>query len=250
MNIVSWNVNGINACLRKGLLEFIEKEKADFYCFQEIKASLDKIPEKLKVLKGLHSFWFPAKKKGYSGVAVLSKKKPLAVVKGMGVEEFDDEGRVLTLEFNDFFLVNAYFPNAGDGLKRLDFKLKFNKAFQKFVEKLKKPVVIGSDFNVAHEEIDLANPKQNEGRACFTEEERSWFGRFLKDGFVDSFREFEKGGGHYSFWTYRFKSRDRNIGWRLDYFVVSEKLKRKMKNSLILKNVMGSDHCPILLKIR
>jgi len=246
MKLVSWNVNGVRASLNKGLAGFIKNERADAYLFQEVKArEAPELPE------GYHVFWHPAEKKGYSGVAVLSKKKPLSVVKGMGVEEFDVEGRVLTLEFDKFFLVNVYFPNAGDGLKRLGFKLGFNRVFENFCKKLdhKKPVIIGSDFNVAHKEIDLANPKTNADNAGFTPQERSWFDSFLKKGFADTFREFEKGAGHYTYWTYRFNARARNVGWRLDYFVASKRFVKKVKKSFILKDVTGSDHAPIVLEV-
>ena len=197
----------------------------------------------------LHSF---AKKKGYSGVSVFTKVKPISVIAGIGNEEFDNEGRVLTLEFENFYLVNAYFPHSHRKLIRLNFKLNFNKAFLKFCKNLerKKPVVVASDFNVAHKEVDLKNPKQNEKNAGFTIEEREWFDSFLKEGFIDTFREFVSDSGHFTWWTYRNNARSRNIGWRIDYFIISQGLKNHVKDSKILKDIFGSDHCPILLEIR
>ena len=250
MKIISWNVNGINACCRKGLIEFINKEKADVYCFQELKASDEKIPQEIHDLT-YNSYYLMAEKKGYSGVSIHTKQKPLSVIKGIGNEQFDREGRVLAVEFKDFFLVNAYFPHSQRELARLGFKLDFNNEFSKFVLGLekKKPVIIASDFNVAHKEIDLANPKQNKKNAGFTEEERSWFDDFLKNKYIDSFREFEKEGGHYTWWSYRNNLRERNIGWRIDYFVLSHNLKNQLKESKILSHVHGSDHCPILLGV-
>ncbi len=251
ISLISWNVNGIRAAHRKGLIDFIQKTKADVFCFQEIKADVQSIPEDVTNLEGYEKFFYSAKKKGYAGTAILTKLKPLNVVYGIGDEIFDDEGRVIILEFEDFFLVNAYFPNSQHDLKRLDFKLKFDKEIQEYLNELKakKDVVLCGDFNVAHKEIDIANPKQNEGNAGFTPEEREWMSEFLNDGYVDTFRMFTKDGGHYTWWTYRFKARERNIGWRIDYFVVNEKMKEKVKRSVILSDVSGSDHAPIQLEI-
>lgn len=248
MKIISWNVNGINAAIGKGLLDFMEKENADIYCFQEIKVSPSKIP----VIGEYESFWHPARRKGYSGVVIFSKKEPLAVMKGIENKEIDAEGRVLTLELKKFFLINVYFPHSGRDLSRIDFKLNFNKLFLEFCEKLseKKPIIVASDFNVAHKEIDLANPKQNEKNAGFTREEREWFDSFLKNGYIDTFREFNKEGGNYTWWTYRFGARKRNIGWRVDYFIISRELKENLISSEILSEVKGSDHCPIRLEIK
>ncbi len=251
ISLISWNVNGIRAAHRKGLIDFIQKTKADVFCFQEIKADAQSIPEDVTNLEGYEKFFYSAKKKGYAGTAILTKLKPLNVVYGIGDEIFDDEGRVIILEFEDFFLVNAYFPNSQHDLKRLDFKLKFDKEIQEYLNELKakKDVVLCGDFNVAHKEIDIANPKQNEGNAGFTPEEREWMSEFLNDGYVDTFRMFTKDGGHYTWWTYRFKARERNIGWRIDYFVVNEKMKEKVKRSVILSDVLGSDHAPIQLQM-
>lgn len=248
MKIISWNVNGINAAIKKGLFEFMKKEDADIYCFQEIKIS----PKKTPLIPGYESFWNPSKRNGYSGTAIFSKIKPLSVKKGIDVDEFDKEGRVITLEFKNFFLVNAYFPHSSRDLSRFDFKLNFNKNFLRFCEKLgkQKSIIIASDFNVAHKEIDLANPKQNEKNAGYTIEERNWFDGFLKKGYIDTFREFDSEGGNYTWWTYRFHARERNIGWRVDYFIISKDLKKKLVSSEILSKVMGSDHCPIRLVIK
>lgn len=251
MKIISWNVAGLRSCFSKGLLDFMKKEDADCYCFQEVKCQEDQIPESIKAMKEYLVFHTVAKKKGYSGVSIYTKVKPLKIIYGLGQDLFDSEGRVLTLEFKDFFLINAYFPHSNRELKRLDFKLDFNKHFLDFCKKLEKtkPVIIASDFNVAHKEIDLANPKQNMKNAGFTKEEREWFDSFLDYGFIDTFREFEKNPGHYTWWGYRFGLRERNIGWRVDYFVISRSLRPKLKKADILKDTMGSDHAPIMVEI-
>lgn len=250
MKIISWNVNGVNAAIRNGLLEFLKIEKADVYCFQELKATPEKLPKELSCL-GYKEYHVHAEKKGYSGVSVLTKVEPLSVIKGLEINEFDKEGRVLTLEFEKFYLINTYFPNAQPELARIDFKERFNSEFLKFVKKLeeKKPVVATGDFNVAHTEIDLKNPKANENNAGFSAQERAWMDKFISHGLVDTFRIFEKGPGHYTWWSYRFFARKKDIGWRIDYFLVSEGLKNNIKESSILKNVMGSDHCPIRLVV-
>ncbi len=252
MKIVSWNVNGLKACARKGLKNFMKEEDADVYCFQEIKTSPENIKDSLKNIDDYESYWFPAEKKGYAGIVTYAKKEPLSVEKGMGVRKFDREGRVMTLEYEEFFLINAYFPNAGRGLKRLDYKLSFNKAFLEFSEGLReeKPLIICGDLNVAHKEKDLANPSQNTDNAGFTPEEREWFTKFLKKGYIDSFREYDEEGDNYTFWTYRYNAREKNIGWRLDYFIITEELKNEMKKSYILSDVKGSDHCPIVFIIK
>jgi len=256
MKFISWNVAGLRACINKGCLDFAKKENADVYCFQEVKS------EDVPFIEGYEAHNFPAKKKGYSGTLVylrtgkdaFSKFEPyskISVKKGIGIREIDDEARVMTVEFPGFYLINVYFPHSGRDLSRLNFKLRFDKEFADYCKNLekKKPLIITGDFNVAHTELDLANPKQNMKNAGFTPEERMWFDSFLKSGFVDTFRIFTQGNGHYTWWSYRFSVRERNIGWRVDYFLVSEKLKNKVKNSKILKDVMGSDHCPIGLEI-
>lgn len=249
MKIISWNVNGINACVNKGLIDFMKRENAEIYCFQEVKATKEKMP---RLLDDYHAFHAHAQKKGYSGVSIISKIKPLSVIEGIGDDKFDSEGRTLVLEFEDFFLVNVYFPHSHRELKRLGFKLDFNKRFSEFCKSLEKvkPVIIASDFNVAHTEIDLRNPKSNEKNAGFTLDERNWFDSFLKEGFIDTFREFVKEGSHYTWWAYRNNARERNIGWRIDYFVISDSLKNRLINSSILKDTLGSDHCPISLEIK
>lgn len=248
MKIISWNVNGINSCVSKGLVDFMKRENAEIYCFQEVKATKEKMPN---IVQGYHEFHSHAHKKGYSGVSTFSKPKPLGVIEGIGDHIFDNEGRAITLEFEDYFLANVYFPHSHRELKRLEYKLGFNNKFLEFCKELekKKPVIIASDFNVAHREIDLKNPKSNEKNAGFTIEERNWFDYFLKSGFLDVFREFVKEGENYTWWSYMHDARRRNIGWRIDYFVVSEKLKDRLITSRILKDTLGSDHCPISLEI-
>ncbi|MEK6918657.1 MAG: exodeoxyribonuclease III [Nanoarchaeota archaeon] len=253
MKIVSWNINGINSSIRDGILDFIKKDDADIYCFQEVKSD-PKAAIESEVVKGkYHAFWHAAKKKGYSGLLVLTKQKPLAIIEGIGNWEFDDEGRFQALEYDDFVLVNTYFPNSREGLSRLEFKMKFNEEYLEFMKKLeketKKPLIMTGDFNVAHKEIDLANPKANEKNAGFSIQEREWFTKLLESGFVDTFREFDKSAGKYTWWTYRFGARARNIGWRIDYFVVSKKFMSKIKKSYIMPEIKGSDHAVIVLEI-
>ncbi len=249
MKLLSWNVNGIRSCASKGLLDFLTNEGADFVCLQEVKGD----PSSIDFLRLRYQVaYFPADKKGYSGVLTLYQKKPLSVLKGLGNKKFDSEGRVLTLEYKGFYLVNAYFPHTQRELLRLPYKLAFNKAFEAFCQGLqkKKPVIVAGDINVAHQEIDLRNPKPNKNNAGFTPQERAWMDRFLSLGYVDAFREFVKEGGHYTWWTWRNDARKRNIGWRIDYFLVSEELRGKLVNSQILKDVYGSDHCPVSLEIK
>ncbi len=252
MKLISFNVNGLNAAGKKGVLKFFKQENADMYCLQETKGSDKTVPREYQNLEGYHRYWHMAEKRGYSGVLTFSKEKALSVTHGVGYPETDREGRVLTLEYEKFFLINAYFVNAQAGLKRLEVKQKFNQAIMKHCEKLrkKKPVVICGDFNVAHEEIDLARPKTNHKSAGFSDEERQDFTSFLELGYIDTFREFEKESGHYSWWTMRVKTaRGNNVGWRLDYFLISEELKPNLKNSEILQEILGSDHCPVRLEL-
>jgi len=251
LRLVSWNVNGIRACWKKGFLDIFKAQKPDAVCIQEVKASEEDVPKELSYVPGYSLFHFPAKKKGYAGTAIYSRIKPLAVVYGINEKRFDDEGRTITLEFDKFYLVNAYFPNSQHGLGRLDFKLEYDKLILQYLKRLEKskPVVVCGDFNVAHKDIDLANPRQNEKNAGFTIQERDWFTDFLSKGFVDTFRMFESGAGHYTWWGYRFNLRARNIGWRVDYFAVSEPLRKNIVSSPILKDVKGSDHAPILLEL-
>lgn len=254
MKIISWNVNGIRAAVKKGFSDFIKKDRADIYCLQEIKIDdLARAKEKFD-FKDYLEFWHPAEKPGYSGTALLIKNdlSTLGVKNGLGGAVFDREGRVQTVELKKFYLINVYFPNANHELSRLGFKLDFNKQVLKYVKKLEKskPVILGGDFNVAHEEIDLARPKDNIGNPGFTDEERAWMTQFLNSGLVDTYRHINKNKIQYSWWGYRFNSRARNIGWRIDYTCVSEKLKKQVKKAFILDKVMGSDHCPVGVEIK
>ncbi len=247
--LMSWNVNGIRAAVRNGFLKFLEKYNPDILALQEIKAREDDIPLEVRYYEGYHKFFNPARRKGYAGTALFTKIEPESVSFGIGDEKFDSEGRVITAEYERFYLVNAYFPNSQHGLTRLDFKIEFDRKIHAYLNELRrsKPVVLCGDFNVAHKEIDLANPKQNEKNAGFTPEERAWMDEFLNDGYVDTFRMFTKEGGHYTWWTYRFNARARNIGWRVDYFVVSKDLVPHVKKSWIMSDVYGSDHAPIAM---
>lgn len=248
MKLISWNVNGLRAILKKGFVDWVKQEKPDVLCLQETKCSDD---DTQLDLPGYRAYWNCAQKKGYAGTATLTQIEPLAVQTGMGKPEFDGEGRLLTLEFRAFYLINVYTPNSQRTLDRLPYRMAWDKAFLAFLKRLekKKPVVFCGDLNVAHQEIDLANPKANRGEHGFTDEERAGFQRILDSGFVDTFRLFEKGGGHYTWWSQRPGVRQRNIGWRIDYFCVSKVLVPKVKASYILKDVMGSDHAPIVLEL-
>ncbi len=247
MKLLSWNVNGIRACVRNGFIDVLKKEKPDLFGLQEIKIDHESRLKAEFDFKATEEYWFPAKRPGYSGTAILSRSKAIRVVDGIGVEEFDAEGRVQTMELAKFYFVNAYFPNSQPDLKRLDFKERFNKAFLAYVKKLekKKPVVMCGDFNVARKEIDLARPKENVMNAGFTKEERYWADQFVAAGFVDTFRHLNPDKVQYSWWTYRFGARARNVGWRIDYFFVSAKIIGKVKKAFILDTVTGSDHAPV-----
>ena len=251
VKIISWNVNGIRAILEKGLLDFMRKEDADIYCFQETKSSSDIGDIAPLVLTDFEQHWHHAEKKGYSGTAIFTRIPPISISRGIDRKGFDTEGRALTLEYDEFFLVNVYFPNSGRGLGRLDFKLDFNTRLLRYIQRLrkKKEVVITGDFNVSHKEIDLARPKGNKGHAGFTEQERAWFDRMLAKGYVDTFREFTQEGGHYTWWSYLHNARAKNVGWRLDYFVINEEFRTRLIKSDILNEVLGSDHCPIRLEL-
>ncbi|OGQ86688.1 MAG: exodeoxyribonuclease III [Deltaproteobacteria bacterium RIFOXYD12_FULL_56_24] len=246
---VSWNVNGLRAVEKKGFVEIITDLNADLVALQEIKALPEQLSEAVQNIPGYTSYWFSAQKKGYAGVATYSKELPLSVIYGIDHHDHDYEGRVLTLEFNDFFFVNAYFPNSQHGLLRMDYKLRFNHDLLAFAQTLaaNKTVVICGDFNVAHKEIDLTNPKQNEKNPGFAPEERAWMDEFLAAGFVDTFRMFNQNSGQYTWWSYRFNARERNIGWRIDYFCVDAKSAERVKAAAILPEVLGSDHCPVSL---
>ena len=248
MKFVSWNVNGIRAAVKKGAMDFFDSCGADFICLQETKATRE-IVENLGWTKGLNVFAAEAVKKGYSGTAVVTPHEPKSVVYGLGMEAHDSEGRVVTLEFDDFYLTNVYTPNSQNELKRLPYRREWNQAFLERMVALEasKPVVFCGDLNVAHTEDDLANPKTNRKNAGFTDEERADFDAIVKAGFIDTFREFTQGNGHYSWWSFRSNARARNVGWRIDYFLISQALRPRLKSAEILPEVFGSDHCPVTM---
>lgn len=247
MKMISWNVNGLRACIGKGFYAFVTEESPDILALQETKMQ----PEQLEVtLPGYFAYWHSAEKKGYSGTAVFTKREPISVRNGIGLPAHDAEGRAITLEFPDFYFVNVYTPNAQDGLKRLRFRTEWEDAFLAYLLKLdaQKPVILCGDLNVAHKEIDLKNPDANRGNAGFSDEERAMLTRLIDSGFTDSFRRFyPDAAGAYSWWSYRFGARERNAGWRIDYFLVSERWMPNVYDSLIYNTVLGSDHCPVCL---
>lgn len=247
--LISWNVNGLRACMEKGFLTFFNEIDADIFCLQETKLQQGQI---FLDLPGYHQYWNYAEKKGYSGTAAFTKKEPLSVSYGLGIEKHDHEGRVITLEFERFYLITVYTPNSQDELKRLDYRMEWEDDFRNFLKKLeeKKPVILCGDLNVAHEEIDLKNPKTNRKNAGFTDQEREKMTVLLESGYTDTFRYFYPGlEGAYSWWSYRFKAREKNAGWRIDYFISSKALDYALKEALIYKDVFGSDHCPVGLII-
>lgn len=249
MKLISWNVNGIRACVTKGFLEYFNEMDADIFCIQESKLQEGQINLELE---GYHQYWNYAEKKGYSGTAIFTKEKPLNVVYGLGIEEHDKEGRVITLEFESFYMITVYTPNSKNELARLDYRMIWEDAFKNYLKTLeeKKPIIVCGDLNVAHKEIDLKNPKTNLRNAGFTEEERSKFTELLSLGFIDTFRYFYPDEvGAYSWWSYRFNARAKNAGWRIDYFLVSDSIKDKLEDAKIHSDVLGSDHCPVELKI-
>ncbi len=250
MRLVTWNVNGLRACLGKGFLDFFQRVDADVVCLQETKLQEGQIALDLP---GYQQYWNYAEKKGYSGTAVFTKTEPLSVSYGIGVEEHDHEGRVITLEFSDFYLVTVYTPNSQDGLARLDYRMKWEDDFLRYIKNLdeKKPVIYCGDLNVAHKEIDLKNPKTNRKNAGFTDEERAKMTHVLESGFVDTFRHFYPDTeGIYSWWSYRFRAREKNAGWRIDYFIVSERLTHRLEDAKIHTDIFGSDHCPVELLLK
>ena len=250
MKIISWNVNGIRAIIKKGFYDFIDEYKPDILCLQETKAHPEQVDIKLNQYP--YQFWNSAEKKGYSGTAIFSKKEPLSVKNNIGIDKHDNEGRVIAIEFEDYFLVTVYTPNSKRELLRLEYRAQeWDVDFLKYLKKLEeeKPVIFCGDLNVAHKEIDLKNPKTNKRNAGFTDEERSGFDNYIASGFIDTFREFEKGEGHYTWWSYMFNSRAKNVGWRIDYFCISQILRSKLAKSYILKDVMGSDHAPVAIEI-
>ena len=250
MKLISWNVNGIRACVQKGFLDFFKEIDADIFCIQESKMQEGQLELELE---GYHQYWNYAEKKGYSGTAIFTKQEPISVQYGIGVDEHDHEGRVITLEFPEFYMVTVYTPNSQDELKRLDYRMQWETDFLAYLKRLeeKKGVIFCGDLNVAHKEIDLKNPKTNRRSAGFTDEERGKFTEVLDAGFIDTFRHFyPELEGAYSWWSYRMNARARNAGWRIDYFCVSESLKDRLEDAKILTDVMGSDHCPVQLDLK
>jgi exodeoxyribonuclease III len=249
MKCISWNVNGLRACVQKGFMEYFYEMDADFFCIQESKLQENQIELDLP---GYYQYWNYAIKKGYSGTAVFTKREPLRVHYGIGLEEHDQEGRVITLEYDQFYLITVYTPNSKQELERLEYRMKWEDDFLAYMKTLEKnkPVIFCGDLNVAHKEIDLKNPKTNHRNAGFTDEERQKFDQLLQNGFIDTFRYFYPDLEEaYSWWSYRFKAREKNAGWRIDYFMVSDSLKGQLKKAAIHSQVMGSDHCPVELTI-
>lgn len=250
MKFISWNVNGLRACVTKGFMEFFKEIDADIFCLQETKLQEGQIDLNLE---GYYDYWNYAQKKGYSGTAIFSKNKALDVKYGIGIEEHDNEGRVITLEFEDFYFVTVYTPNSQQGLKRLEYRMQWEDDFRDYLNRLDeiKPVIMCGDLNVAHTEIDLKNPKTNRKNAGFTDDERNKFTDFLNSGFIDTYRFFNPDKeGVYSWWSYRFNARNNNAGWRIDYFCASDKLKDRLVSANIHTEILGSDHCPVELVIK
>ena len=249
LKFISWNVNGLRACYDKGFADAFNRLEADFFCLQETKMQEGQLDVQFE---GYQSYWNYAEKKGYSGTAIFSKVKPLSVTYGLGIEEHDHEGRVITLELESYYLITVYTPNSQEELRRLDYRMKWDDDFRAYLKKLeeKKPVIVCGDLNVAHKEIDLKNPKTNRKNAGFTDEERAKFTTLLESGFTDTFRYFyPEQEGIYSWWSYRFKARKKNAGWRIDYFLTSDSLKDKLRGAQIHTDILGSDHCPVELTI-
>lgn len=249
LKFISWNVNGLRACYDKGFADAFNRLEADFFCLQETKMQEGQLDVQFE---GYQSYWNYAEKKGYSGTAIFSKVKPLSVTYGLGIEQHDHEGRVITLELESYYLITVYTPNSQEELRRLDYRMKWDDDFRAYLKKLeeKKPVVVCGDLNVAHKEIDLKNPKTNRKNAGFTDEERAKFTTLLESGFTDTFRYFyPEQEGIYSWWSYRFKAREKNAGWRIDYFLTSDSLKDKLRGAQIHTDILGSDHCPVELTI-
>lgn len=250
MKFISWNVNGLRACVGKGFAESFKQLDADFFCLQETKMQEGQLDLNFE---GYASYWNYAEKKGYSGTAIFTKHQPISVSYGLGIEEHDHEGRVITLEMQDFYLITVYTPNSQDGLRRLDYRMTWEDDFLEYIKRLdeKKPVIVCGDLNVAHEEIDLKNPKSNRKNAGFTDEEREKMTKWLNSGFTDTFRYFyPEQKDIYSWWSYRFKAREKNAGWRIDYFIVSNRLQERLDNAKIHTEIYGSDHCPVELTLK
>lgn len=253
MRIISWNVNGIRAALRSGFSEWLKREDHDIVCLQEVKAGWDQVEAQFKPFKEYTIIWNAAAKAGYSGVAVLTKETPRSTCLGLGISEFDNEGRVIILEFDNFYLYNIYFPNGQRDQSRLDYKMRFYDVFLDHAEKLRKSgkaILSCGDFNTAHKEIDLKNPKANEKTSGFLPVERAWMDKFVKRGYVDTFRMFNPEPEQYTWWTYRFEARKRNIGWRIDYFFIDEEHQSLIQKAFIQSDITGSDHCPIGIEIK
>lgn len=250
MKLISWNVNGIRACVEKGFPDFFKQENADIFCLQETKLQEGQIQLDLP---GYFQYWNYAEKKGYSGTAIFTRQEPISVAYGIGIEEHDHEGRVITLELEDFYLITVYTPNSQDELARLDYRMGWEEDFLAYIKNLEKnkPVIFCGDLNVAHKEIDLKNPKTNRKNAGFTDQERAKFTHLTESGFLDTFRHFYPDlEGAYSWWSYRFQARAKNAGWRIDYFCVSEILKDRLEDAVIYKDILGSDHCPVGLLLK
>ena len=249
MKFISWNVNGLRACAGKGFSDIFKQLDADFFCLQETKMQAGQLDLEFE---GYTSYWNYADKKGYSGTAIYSKHTPMSVTYGIGIDEHDHEGRVITLEMEEFYLVCVYVPNAQDGLKRLDYRMRWEDDFLAYIKRLdeKKPVIVCGDLNVAHKEIDLKNPKTNRMNPGFTDEERGKFTTWLDNGFTDTFRHLYPEQVTYSWWSYRFKAREKNTGWRIDYFVISQRLNERIADAKIHTEIMGSDHCPVELDLK
>ena len=250
MKIFSWNVNGIRAVQKKGIIEWVLKEQPDILCLQETKAHIEQLDDELVNIPGYYSYFSSGERKGYSGVATYTKQKPLCVAHGIGIDRFDSEGRILVTEYPEFTLLNIYFPNGQKDENRLNYKMEFYDAILDYCEELKKQgkkLIISGDYNTAHREIDLKNPKENEDRSGFLPIERAWLDKFVSYGYIDTFRHLHPDEEKYSWWSYKFKARDRNIGWRIDYHFVSDNLISEVKEAEIRNDVLGSDHCPIVL---
>jgi exodeoxyribonuclease-3 len=252
MRILSWNVNGLRAVLKKGFLEWLKKEQPDILCIQETKAKEEQLPGELREVEDYHTYFTSAERKGYSGVALFTKKKPITLQDGFGIQVFDSEGRTQIVEYPGFVLYNIYFPNGKQSKERLKYKMDFYNTFLAHADRLikkGKEVVVCGDVNTAHREIDLARPKENEKISGFLPQERKWIDTFISHGFIDTFRFFTDEGGHYSWWDYKSRARERNVGWRIDYFFISRDLEGKLKRAFILADVTGSDHCPVGIEL-
>jgi len=248
LKILSWNVNGLRAIHKKGFLEWMKQEKPDILCIQETKSQIEQLPAELRAIAGYHAYFASAERKGYSGVALYTTIEPESVDYGLGIDRFDSEGRTLSADFNEFVLFSVYFPNGKASKERLQYKMDFYDSFLEYVNKLKmegRNIIVCGDVNTAHKEIDLARPKENETISGFLPEERAWIDKFLSHGYVDTFRMYNKEPDRYTWWDYKTRARERNIGWRIDYFYVNEEFRKRVTSAYILSDVMGSDHCPI-----